>query len=95
MDATLVHEQNGQRTFVIILEHGEEVLRSLGEFAEVKGIAAAQITAIGALSDVELMYFDWEKKIYEMTPLNEQVEVASLLGDIAVSPEEKPSVERM
>jgi uncharacterized protein len=49
-------------------------------------------SAPSGLSDVELKYFDWEKKKYESNPLNEQVEVASLLGDIAISPDQKPSL---
>ncbi len=30
-----------------------------------------------------LEYFDWEKKDYTKIPVREQVEVASLLGDVA------------
>ncbi len=32
-----------------------------------------------------LKYFDWERKAYDEIPVLEQVEVASLLGDIASS----------
>ena len=46
-------------------------------------ITAAQISSIGALSDETLSYFDWDKKEYMKIPVREQVEVASLLGDIA------------
>lgn len=92
METKLLHEQNGQRTFAIVLKTGEEVFGSLAEFARKERISAAQLSAIGALSDVELNYFDWEKKEYEKTPVREQVEVASLLGDIALSPEGKPAL---
>jgi len=67
-------------------------MKSLSEFANQNRIYAAQFSAIGALSDVELKYFDWKTKTYESNPLNEQVEVASLLGDIAMSPDRKPSL---
>jgi predicted DNA-binding protein with PD1-like motif len=46
-----------------------------------------RVTAIGALSGNELAYFDWESKTYQSIPVREQVEVASLVGDIAVSPD--------
>jgi uncharacterized protein len=92
MEATLVHEQSDQRTFVVVLATGEEVIKSLNEFATQNRIYAAQFSAIGVLSDIELKYFDWETKKYESNPLNEQVEVASLLGDIAMSPNKKPSL---
>jgi predicted DNA-binding protein with PD1-like motif len=92
MEAKLIHEQDGQRTFVIVLDTGEEVMNSLSAFAEKEHISAAQISAIGALSEVELNYFDWESKKYKKIPVKERVEVASLLGDIALSPEDRPSL---
>ena len=38
------------------------------------------------------MYFDWEKKDYVRIPVPEQVEVASLIGDVAEGPDGKPSI---
>ena len=43
-------------------------------------------SAIGALSDVVLLYFDWDKKDYVRIPVEDQVEVASLIGDVATDP---------
>lgn len=92
MDSKLLHEQDGQRTFAIVMTTGDEVLSSIEEFARRESIGAAQLTAIGALRDVVLMYFDWEKKDYKRIPLREQVEVASLIGDIALDPQGRPAV---
>jgi hypothetical protein len=39
-----------------------------------------------------LLYFDWDKKDYKKIWVNEQVEVASLIGDIALDPQGKPAV---
>ena len=86
MEHRLLHEIDGQRTFAIVLDAGDEVIETLQAFADRQEITAAQFTAIGALSDVELMYFDWEKKDYLRIPVREQVEVASLIGDVAVAP---------
>lgn len=83
MQSKLLHHSGGQRTFAVVLATGDEVMASLKEFAARENITAAQINAIGALSDVTLLYFDWDKKDYMKIPLREQVEVASLLGDIA------------
>ena len=55
----------------------------LQRFVVAEGVHAAQLTAIGAFSDVVLLYFDWEKKDYLRIPVREQVEVASLVGDVA------------
>ena len=61
-------------TFAIVLETCDEVMASLKDFIARENIHAAQITAIGALSDVVLNYFDWERKAYQNIPVAEQVE---------------------
>jgi predicted DNA-binding protein with PD1-like motif len=83
----LLHENFGQRTFAVVLLTGEEVLSSLNDFLKRENVHAAQLTAIGALSELVLMYFDWEKKEYQKRPVKEQVEVASLIGDVAEGPD--------
>jgi predicted DNA-binding protein with PD1-like motif len=92
MQHKLLHEGNGQRTYVVVLETGEEVLSCLETFARSQKIHTAQLTAIGAFSDVVLKYFDWETKAYQSVPVREQVEVASLNGDIALSPSGGPGL---
>jgi predicted DNA-binding protein with PD1-like motif len=92
MQYRTIAETGGQKTFVVVLETGEEVLTCLKRFVKREGIFAAQITAIGALSDVVLKYFDWDKKDYLETPVGEQVEVASLVGDVAKAPSGEAAV---
>ncbi|MGA8319394.1 MAG: PPC domain-containing DNA-binding protein [Xanthobacteraceae bacterium] len=46
----------------MILETGDEVMACLKSFVADQRIKTAQFSAIGALSDVVLMYFDWGKK---------------------------------
>jgi hypothetical protein len=87
MQSKLLHEDSGQRTFAVVLETGDEVMASLQAFADRERLSAAQITAIGALSDAELAYFDWPSKQYRKIPVREQVEVASLIGDVALAPD--------
>ena len=79
-------------TFAVILQKGDEAMRCLQEFASKERLGASQVTAIGALSSAKLAFFDWESKQYQPIPVEEQVEVASLVGDIAVGPDGKPSV---
>jgi predicted DNA-binding protein with PD1-like motif len=92
MQSKLLHEHDGQRTFALIMAKGDEVLSTIKDFATKENVCAAQITAIGALSDVVLRYFDWDKKDYRDIPVREQVEVASLNGDVAVGPAGKPAI---
>jgi len=65
---------------------------SLQSFARARRIAAAQITAIGAFKSVVLKYFDWESKKYLSNKVDEQVEVASLIGDVALAPSGEPTL---
>jgi uncharacterized protein len=92
MQTKLLHQNDGQRTFAIILQSGDEAVQCLQDFAVREHLGAAQVTAIGALSGGKLAFFDWRSKTYQPIPVDEQVEVASLLGDIAVGPDGKPSL---
>jgi len=74
-----------ERTFVLIFQSGESVVSGLQEFAETNGVVGSHFTAIGGLSDVTFAWFDWSKKQYEKAAeIQEQVEVLSLIGDIAL-----------
>jgi hypothetical protein len=86
-----IHEHGGERTFVLIFETGDEAMAGLTGFAVENHLAAARFTAIGAFRDVTLGYFDWQAKDYKKIPVAEQVEVLSLIGDVATS-EGKPTV---
>jgi uncharacterized protein len=82
MKAKLLHE-NGERTYALVFGNGDEVVAELEAFAREPALTAARFTAIGAFSDVKLGYFDRDQKDYLEIPVAEQVEVLSLLGDVA------------
>ena len=92
MKSKLIHEANGQRTFAVVLDKGDEVRDCLGRFAERERLSAAQLTAIGAFERATIRFFDWEKKDYQPIPVEEQVEVVSLNGDIALDRDGKPKL---
>lgn len=92
MKTKLLHETDGARTWALIFDTGDEVMDGLSGFAREEGLDAASFTGIGALSDVKLGYFDWDEKDYLEIPLDEQVEVLTLAGDVAVS-DEGPQVQ--
>jgi hypothetical protein len=81
-----------QKTYVLVLDKGDEAISSIERFARENGIAAAQLTGIGACSGAVLGFFDWETKDYRKIPVTEQVEVVSLLGDIALGADGKPAL---
>jgi uncharacterized protein len=72
-------------TYAVVLAKGDEVMSELGHIVREQKIEAASITAIGAFERAVLGYFDWETKDYNRIPVDFQVEVLSLLGDVAVS----------
>lgn len=87
MQTKLLADNDGQRSFALILETGDEVMACLTAFAERERLTAAQFSGIGAFSDAVLAYFDWSAKAYRKNPVREQVEVASLNGDVALAPD--------
>jgi predicted DNA-binding protein with PD1-like motif len=72
------------RVAVLVFDTGDEVVSALTKFAKENHIRAAHFTAIGAFSDAGLGFFDLQKKDYLKNQVNEQVEVVSLTGDIAL-----------
>jgi predicted DNA-binding protein with PD1-like motif len=69
---------------VLVFDAGDEVVSTLTAFAKENRIGGAHFTAIGAFSDAQIGYFDVPKKDYLKNQVNEQVEVLSLIGDIAL-----------
>jgi predicted DNA-binding protein with PD1-like motif len=92
MKSKLVNAAGPQRTFVVVLDEGDEAVAALARFAKEQRLDAAQITAIGAFSGAVLGYFDWEKKDYKRISVPEQVEVVSLVGDVALDPKGEPAL---
>ena len=85
MKATLVHDDQGLRTYVAVLDKGDEAVAALTELATTERIHAASFTAIGAFSRAIFGYFDRATKAYEHIPVDEQVEVLTLVGDFALA----------
>jgi len=73
------------KTYAVVFETGEELASGLKEFAQAQELTSSSFKAIGAFSSVRLAWFDWEKKEYRPSVVfNEQVELVSLIGDVAL-----------
>jgi predicted DNA-binding protein with PD1-like motif len=81
---TKVLGEGESRTIALIFDTGDEVVPALERYAQEQGLDAAHFTAIGAFSRATLGYFSWEQKEYLKIPVDEQVEVLTLTGDIAL-----------
>jgi predicted DNA-binding protein with PD1-like motif len=84
MKSKLIHENAGEKTYALIFDTGDDAVEGLADFARKNDLGAAHFTAIGAFQDVVLGYFDWDEKLYKKIPVGEQVEVLSLIGDVAI-----------
>lgn len=76
------------RIFLAVFETGEEVADGLLRFARENRITGASFTAIGAFEDVTLAYFDTDRKEYQVIPIDEQVEVLAMVGNIGTQGDE-------
>jgi len=92
MQTKLLHEQNGLRTFAAVLETDDEVMACIQALAHRERLNGAHVTAIGAFRRAMVTYFDWDTKDYKEIPVEEQVEVASLNGDIGIDEGGKPAL---
>src|ERR1700688_3579323 len=74
----------GSAVWALVFERGDEAIAGLTAFAREHRLAGSPLTAIGAFSDVTLGYFERTAREYRRIRLEEQVEVLSLVGDIAL-----------
>ncbi len=88
MKSKLLFDRNGERVYAVVLDTGDEVASGLLRFAREVNLAGAHFTAIGAFRDVTLGYFEIDRKEYKKIPVCEQVEVLSLVGNVATSESE-------
>jgi hypothetical protein len=84
MKSKMIHQSEGEKTFVVVFETGDEAMAGLLDFVRRERIGAARFTAIGAFQGATVGYFDWQKKDYKKIPIDEQVEVLSMIGDVAL-----------
>lgn len=76
-----------QRTIVVVLDAGDEVMSSLSDVAEQEGLSAASFTAVGALASATLGWYDLAAQRYEEIAVSEQAELLSLVGDVSLGPD--------
>ncbi|HEX5598957.1 MAG TPA: PPC domain-containing DNA-binding protein [Micromonosporaceae bacterium] len=76
-------DDHARRVLVIACDQGEEAVGTITQAVREHGIRAAQVTGVGGLQGGELGYYDRKLRDYSLIPIAEQVEVLSLLGDVA------------
>lgn len=92
MRSKLLTETDDGKIWLLVLESGEDVKKTLEGFAASEKVEAASFVALGAFARAKLGYFQLEQKSYKEIPVDEQVEVITLAGDIVSSEKGKPSL---
>jgi uncharacterized protein len=92
MKSKLVAQSGGERTFVLILDPGDEAFAAISKFAEAERLSAASLTALGAFAKATVGWFDLAAKTYRKIPVDQQCEVLSAIGDVAIDDKGEPSL---
>jgi len=77
-------DAGGNRTFVLVCDRGDDPVEALTDAAKRYDLRAASLTGIGAFAGVTLGFFDHARRDYRRRVIREQVEVVSLIGNIAL-----------
>jgi hypothetical protein len=77
-------DTTGSRAYVVVLDPGDEAMALLSDFATDRQLTAAQVTAVGAFQQATVGWFDRAAKQYQPIKIDEQCEVLSLIGDVAL-----------
>jgi predicted DNA-binding protein with PD1-like motif len=83
MQATQLFDDHGLRTYLLVMDQGDEAFAQITTFAKEHRLNAASLTAIGACRSAVLAYFDPEIPGYIDQRFDDQMEIAAFIGDIA------------
>lgn len=92
MEYKKIADESGLATYALIFSEGDEAKAELDRFARETGVTGASISGVGAGSSATIGWFDFDRKAYDPARIDEQVEVVSLLGDIATLEDGTPQV---
>jgi predicted DNA-binding protein with PD1-like motif len=85
LETRLISEHpNGEKTYALIFAKGDGIMSGLKEFAVREKLLGGHFSAIGALESALFGWFDSARKAFRNIPVNEQVEMISLIGDLGL-----------
>jgi predicted DNA-binding protein with PD1-like motif len=85
-------QSDGTKTYVLVLSEGDQVQAAIAAFASDNHVVDAHFSAIGAVRDPEVAWFDESRKEYKAVSLREQMEALTLSGDITLGIDGRPIV---
>jgi predicted DNA-binding protein with PD1-like motif len=81
--AKLLDAHDQKREIQLVFEPHAPIMATLSDFILSNGIKAADFTALGAVTDAVIGYYDPPARDYRRTSLSQQMEIVSLIGDAA------------
>jgi uncharacterized protein len=85
MKVQRLSEDGQERHYAVIFAAGDDILSGLTDFARQEKLGASQLTAIGGVQEATLGWYDRGRKMFREIAVDQQAEVTSLVGDIALS----------
>ena len=79
-----IGKNNRMTEHFFVLKRGQEIVGEIISFCSRNSIKSAYFSAIGAVSSVELGFYDIHRKQYRFKKFDEDLEVDSIAGNIAV-----------
>ncbi|MGD1068107.1 MAG: DUF296 domain-containing protein [Vulcanimicrobiaceae bacterium] len=92
MNYRVIADEAGLTTYALIFDEGDEAVAEIRRFSRETKVDGASFTGIGAGSRAVVGWFDFGRKAYDPISIDEQVELLSLLGDIATLPDGQAQV---
>ncbi|MBQ1016802.1 DNA-binding protein [Micromonospora sp. D93] len=77
-----LHQPTG-RVLVVVCDDGDEPVSVISDALHRHDLRAGRVTAVGGFREAEVGWFDRQARDYRHIPVREQVEVLSLVGDVA------------
>jgi len=74
--------------YILKVGVGEDVMAELKRFCKEQGIEAGVFYAIGAAKELQVAWYDVDVKEYTKRDIKQELEIISLLGNIAMKGEE-------
>ena len=72
------------RQFVLVFETGDDVVAELQRFVEEQNVMAAFFKGLGGFQRATVGFYNLNQQRYEPIEIDEQVEVLSLIGNVAI-----------
>ena len=80
----IIEESIAGRSLLARLDHGKEIMGQITDLARERKIKAAAISAIGALSQADLGFYDQAGREYRVRRVEVPMEIASCTGNISL-----------